>query len=160
MKEHLQYAIFAAGCFWGVEEKFFHTSGVESTQVGYTGGKLENPSYEKVLQGNTGHAEVVEISFDPHKISYTKLLDIFWKIHDPTTLNQQGPDIGSNYRSAIFYLDDEQKEIAEKSKERMEKTGLLQSRIVTEITKAGKFYPAEEYHQKYFLKNPNHNCPI
>ena len=155
-----QYAIFAAGCFWGVEEKFFRSSGVESTEVGYTGGKLENPSYEQVSSGKTGHAEAVKVLFDPHKISYGKLLDIFWKIHDPTTLNRQGADVGSNYRSAIFYLDEEQREEAEKSKKRMEKTGLLQDKIVTEIVKESKFYPAEEYHQKYFLKNPNHGCPI
>ena len=155
-----QDAIFAAGCFWGVEEKFFRTPGVLSTQVGYTGGKLENPSYEQVSSGKTGHAEAVKILFDPHKISYSKLLDIFWKIHDPTTLNRQGADVGSNYRSAIFYLDDEQKIEAEESKKRMGKTGLLQEKIVTEIVKENKFYPAEEYHQKYFLKNPNHGCPI
>ena len=148
-------AIFAAGCFWGVEKAFFEKPGVENTQVGYIGGTKKNPTYEEVCTGRTGHAEAVEVNYDPRKITYNKLLDVFWKIHDPTTPNQQGPDIGSQYRSAIFYLDDEQKKQAEKSKQKMQKTGLLGDKeIVTEIIKAGEFFPAEKYHQKYFIKHP------
>lgn len=159
-KEKYKKAIFAAGCFWGVEQSFYHLPGVIETKVGYIGGIKENPTYEQVSSKKTGHAEAVEVTYDPHKISYGKLLDTFWQIHDPTTLNRQGPDIGSNYRSAIFYLDDEQKNIALKSKEKMQNTGLLKDKIVTEITKATKFWSAEDYHQKYFLKNPGHGCHI
>lgn len=150
----LERATFAAGCFWGVEKIFYETPGVIETKVGYTGGKEEckNPSYEEVCTDTTGHAEAVELLYDPRKITYEKLLDIFWKIHDPTTPNQQGPDIGSQYRSAIFYHNKEQKEKAEKSKQAMQKK--LKKKIVTEIAPAKAFYPAESYHQKYFLSHP------
>lgn len=136
-------AIFAAGCFWGVETAFRKVEGVVDVAVGYTGGNTEKPTYEEVCSGNTGHAESVEITFDSKKVSYKELLDVFWKIHNPTTLNRQGPDIGTQYRSAIFYLDEEQKKLAEESKP---------ENAVTEITEASVFYPAEEYHQQYFQK--------
>jgi peptide-methionine (S)-S-oxide reductase len=143
-------AIFTEGCFWHVEEVFSKIDGVIKTKVGYAGGQTKNPTYEQVSSGKTGHAEAIEITYNPEKISYEKLLDIFWLIHDPTSLNRQGADIGTNYRSAIFYIGKEQKGIAIKSrKEHQEK---LRKPIVTEITKASEFYPAEEYHQKYFQK--------
>lgn len=155
-------AIFAAGCFWGVEEAFTHIPGVISTIVGYTGGNVANPSYEQVCSHTTGHAEAVEVTFDPQKITYKQLLNKFWEIHDPTTLNRQGPDIGSNYRSAIFYLNDEQKKEAQESKYELEKSNRYKDRLVTEITKAGSFYRAEEYHQKYYHKHniSSISCPI
>lgn len=147
-----QKATFAAGCFWGVEAVFAEQKGVISTRVGYTGGQLKNPTYEEVCFDKTGHAEAVEIIYDPAEISYEKLLDFFWSIHDPTTLNRQGPDIGSQYRSAIFYNTPEQEGQAERSKEKLEKSGKFKSPIVTEIVAARDFYPAEEYHQQYFKK--------
>lgn len=142
-------AVFAEGCFWGVEEVFRKVDGVENVVVGYTGGHTENPTYEDVCRGNTGHAEAVLVAYDPKKVSYKELLAVFWKTHDPTTLNRQGPDIGEQYRSAIFYLDDEQKKFAEESKKELQAPG---KKIVTEITKASEFYKAEEYHQSYFKK--------
>ena len=145
-------AIFAAGCFWGVETAFRKLDGVTDVKVGYTGGHIENPTYEDVCAGNTGHAEAVEIVFDPEVISYLELLDTFWKTHNPTTLNIQGPDVGEQYRSAIFYLDDEQKKLAEESKKNSSESKKFEKEIVTEITKAGTFYLAEEYHQQYFSK--------
>lgn len=147
-------ATFAAGCFWGVESAFRKLlgKGVISTRVGYTGGRFANPTYKDVCSDRTGHAEAVEIVFDPGKISYEKLLDIFWSIHDPTTPNRQGPDIGSQYRSAIFYHSPEQKKLAEESKRRLEESGRFRSKIVTEITEAPTFYPAEDYHQQYHEK--------
>ena len=159
-KETSEKAIFAAGCFWGVEEAFNKLPGVIDTVVGYTGGTKEDPTYEQVCTGTTGHAEAVEITFDPKRISYHDLLQKFWQIHDPTTLNRQGPDVGSQYRSAIFYLNPHQKEMAEKSKHKMQKTGLLLDQIVTEVLPLQRFYPAEGYHQKYFLKHPNSGCSI
>jgi peptide-methionine (S)-S-oxide reductase len=152
-------AIFAAGCFWGVEQAFYKTKGVVETEVGYTGGdeKYENPTYEQVCSDSTGHAEAVRVKFDPKVVSYKELLDVFWKIHNPTTLNRQGPDIGSQYRSAIFYLDEKQKKEAEKSREKLQKS--INAKIVTEIVKASEFYRAEEYHQKYFLTHKVH-CAI
>jgi len=146
-------ATFAAGCFWHVEDLFRKTKGVKSTQVGYTGGKLTNPTYEEVCTDKTGHAEAVQVEYDPNEISYDKLLKIFWENHDPTTLNRQGPDIGSQYRSAVFYHDESQKQEAEKSKEELEKSGRYQRPIVTEVAPAPEFYKAEEYHQKYFQKH-------
>lgn len=146
-------ATFGAGCFWGVESTFQKVNGVIKTTVGYMGGTLENPSYEDVCSGDTGHTEVVQIEFDPNMIAYKKLLDIFWNIHDPTQLNRQGPDIGTQYKSIIFYHDDEQKRIAEESKNEQNKSGKYKKPIVTEIRRAEKFYKAEEYHQKYFDKN-------
>lgn len=145
-------ATFAAGCFWGVEAIFAEQKGVISTRVGYTGGHFKNPSYEDVCSHKTGHAEAVEIIYDPTEISYEKLLDVFWSIHDPTTLNRQGPDVGSQYRSAVFYHNPEQKAQAERFKEQLEKSEKFKRPIVTEIVAAGDFYPAEEYHQQYFKK--------
>ncbi len=146
-------ATFGAGCFWHVEDLFRKTKGVNSTQVGYIGGKLANPTYEEVCTDMTGHAEAVQVDYDPNVISYDELLDVFWKNHDPTSLNRQGPDIGFQYRSAIFVHDEEQKKIAQKSKEKLEQSGVFQKPIVTEITPAPEFYKAEEYHQKYFQKH-------
>jgi peptide-methionine (S)-S-oxide reductase len=146
-------AIFAAGCFWGVESAFRKVKGVISTRVGYTGGHFENPSYEDVCSHKTGHAEAVEVTYDPSIISYEELLEVFWKIHDPTTLNRQGWDVGTQYRSAIFYHNEEQKTQAEASKEKKNKSGIFKKEIVTEITAASTFYEAEEYHQQYNEKN-------
>lgn len=146
-------ATFGAGCFWHVEDLFQKIDGVTSTKVGYTGGKLTNPTYEEVCTDTTGHAEAVKVEYDPNKISYQDLLDVFWNNHDPTSVNRQGPDIGIQYRSAIFFHNEEQKKIAEKSKEQIENSGKFNKKIVTEITPASKFYNAEEYHQKYFQKH-------
>ncbi len=153
----MEKALFAAGCFWGVEETFRKLDGVKKTEVGYSGGDTADPNYEAVCQGNTFHAEVVLIEFDKNEITFDKLLDKFWECHDPTTLNRQGPDIGTQYRSAIFYFDDYQKKIAEESKENYSKKNNLN--IVTEIKKVKKYYKAEEYHQKYILKTGLH-CAI
>ena len=149
-KTKTEIAVFAAGCFWGVQYVFDKMPGIVKTEVGYTGGKMEDPSYEDVSTSTTGHAEAVRVEFDPKKISYEKLLEIFFKCHDPTTMNRQGPDIGPQYRSVIFYLDEDQKKKAEKAKRDYE--NVLGLKIVTEIVKAGKFYRAEEYHQKYYDK--------
>lgn len=146
-------ATFGAGCFWHVEDLLNKTKGVKSTQVGYIGGQLPNPTYEEVCTDKTGHAEAVEVEYDPNEISYEELLDVFWNNHNPTTLNRQGPDIGNQYRSAIFIHDEEQKKIAEKSKQELEKSGKFDKPIVTEIVPAPTFYKAEEYHQKYFKKH-------
>lgn len=146
-------ATFGAGCFWHVEDLLSKTNGVKSTAVGYSGGQLPNPSYEEVCTDKTGHAEVVEVEYDPKEISFEDLLDVFWNNHNPTTLNRQGPDVGIQYRSAIFYHNDEQKEVAEKSKEELEKSGKFDKPIVTQIVPASTFYKAEEYHQKYFKKH-------
>ena len=145
-------ATFGAGCFWHVEDLLSKTKGVTSTAVGYIGGKLPNPTYEEVCTDQTGHAEAVEVEFNPDEISYEKLLDIFWHNHNPTTLNRQGPDVGNQYRSAIFYHDETQKEIAEKSKQSLDSSKSFDAPIVTQIIPAPKFYKAEEYHQKYFKK--------
>ncbi|MDD5561715.1 MAG: bifunctional methionine sulfoxide reductase B/A protein [Candidatus Omnitrophica bacterium] len=151
----MEKATFAAGCFWGVEAAFreFIGKGVISTCAGYTGGNFKNPTYEDVCSGKTGHAESVEITYDPAKISYSQLLDIFWSIHDPTTPDRQGPDAGSQYRSAIFFHSPEQEKLALASKEKLERSKRFKSKIVTEIARAGEFYPAEEYHQDYFKKH-------
>ncbi len=141
-------AIFATGCFWCVQEIYDSTPGVINTTVGYTGGDTINPTYEEVCSGTTNHAEAIEVEYDPKIVSYEELLKQFWKMHDPTTLNRQGPDIGTQYRSAIFYLDDKQKKIAEQSKIKMNNEK-FNGKIVTEITKSSIFYPAEKYHQKY-----------
>jgi peptide-methionine (S)-S-oxide reductase len=155
----MEKATFGAGCFWHVEEAFRHLSGVLSTTVGYTGGTTKNPTYEEVCTDKTGHAEVVEITYDPQKITYAELLRVFWEIHDPTTKNRQGPDIGTQYRSAIFYHSPEQKTAAEQSKQTLEQTKKYKKKIVTEITQATTFYPAEEYHQRYFEKHGLAACP-
>jgi len=155
----MEKATFAAGCFWHVEETFRHLSGVVSTTVGYTGGMLKNPTYEDVCTDKTGHAEAVEITYDPQKITYEQLLKVFWDIHDPTTKNRQGPDVGTQYRSAIFYHTAEQKSVAEQSKNDLEQSGKYKKKIVTEITQATTFYPAEEYHQQYLEKHGIAACP-
>lgn len=153
-------ATFAAGCFWGVEALFRQVKGVKSTQVGYTGGSLENPTYEDVCSGKTGHAEAVEIEFDPDQVSYEDLLLIFWNNHNPTTINQQGPDIGEQYRSAVFFHTPEQEETAKKIKDRLQSAALKKfgKKIVTQIVLASKFYRAEEYHQRYLEKNSVAEC--
>ncbi len=151
-KEKLEKAIFAAGCFWGVETAFAQIRGVIKTKAGYTGGKLKNPSYQDVSTDKTGHAEAVELEYEPGVISYEKLLDIFWNIHDPTMLNSQGPDIGSQYRSAIFYNSPEQEKAARLSKKKLEESGKFKRPIMTEIIPAGEFYKAEDYHQRYYEK--------
>ncbi|NUN93812.1 MAG: peptide-methionine (S)-S-oxide reductase MsrA [Verrucomicrobiae bacterium] len=154
-----QSAIFAAGCFWGVEADFRALPGVVRTTVGYTGGTVPNPTYAQVCTGRTGHAEAVRVEFDPAKISYAQLLDAFWKGHDPTTLNRQGPDHGTQYRSAIFFLDAAQQTAAERSKQKLETARVFPRPIVTEIVAAGPFYPAEEYHQQYLEKRGQARCP-
>ncbi len=155
----MEKATFAAGCFWHVEEAFRHLPGVLSTTVGYTGGTLKNPTYEDVCTDKTGHAEAVELTYDPKKITYEQLLNVFWDIHDPTTKNKQGPDVGTQYRSAIFYHSSKQKKTAEQSKKDLEQSGKYKKKIVTEITQASMFYPAEEYHQQYLEKNGMAACP-
>jgi peptide-methionine (S)-S-oxide reductase len=151
-------AMFGAGCFWGIQYEFDQLKGVIKTKVGYAGGHTESPTYKEVCTDTTGHAEVVEVIYDPEMISYEKLLDAFWQMHDPTTMNRQGPDIGSQYRSIIFYFDEHQKELAEKSKETLGKSGKFKDPIVTEIIPASPFYEAEEYHQKYFEKTGQKVC--
>jgi len=148
----LEKALFAAGCFWHVEEAFSKLKGVINTSVGYSGGSAKNPSYAKVCSGTTGHAETLRVEFNPSVITYEKLVDYFWKMHDPTTLNRQGPDIGAQYRSAVFYADNKQKAIALKSKEKLEKSKAFKKPITTQILPASEFYKAEEYHQRYFDK--------
>lgn len=145
-------AVFGAGCFWGVESTFRSVEGVLETAVGYAGGHTKNPTYKQVCSDRTGHAEVVKVIYDPARVSYEKLLDVFWSCHDPTTPNRQGPDIGSQYRSIIMVADDEQKAAAESSKKRLDASGKFRKPIVTEIVPVGTFYPAEEYHQQYFEK--------
>jgi len=153
-------ATFGAGCFWGVEAAYRQIPGVLSTAVGYLGGTLDNPSYHDVCTGRTGHAEVVQVDYDPSRITYDDLLTVFWENHDPTTLNRQGPDIGTQYRSAIFYHDDDQKDAAIKSKEERERSGRYRKPIVTEITPATEFYMAEDYHQQYLEKRGLSSCHI
>ncbi len=151
-----QKACFAAGCFWGVEAAFRRIPGVVDAVVGYTGGATENPTYRQVCSHTTGHAEAVEVSFDPARVSYAGLLQAFWQMHDPTTVNRQGPDVGSQYRSAIFYHSPEQKSAAEAS--RQAQASNFDRPIVTEITPAAVFWPAEEYHQRYLEKNRGAVC--
>jgi peptide-methionine (S)-S-oxide reductase len=155
----MEKATFAAGCFWHVEEAFRCLEGVESTRVGYTGGTMKNPTYEDVCTDKTGHAEAVEVTFDPTKITYDELLEMFWEIHDPTALNRQGPDRGTQYRSAIFYHTPEQKAAAERSKQKLEESKMYRKKIVTEITEATEFYQAEDYHQQYLEKQGLSSCP-
>ncbi len=145
-------AMFAAGCFWGVEAVFRQVKGVTSTTVGYTGGSFEDPTYQDVCTGKTGHAEAVEVEFDPTRVSYEELLTVFFENHDPTSLNRQGPDVGAQYRSAVFYHTPEQMAAAKAMKEKLEKSGRYRKPIVTEITSASRFYRAEEYHQQYLEK--------
>ncbi len=156
----MEKAVFGAGCFWGVEETFRQVPGVNATAVGYLGGTLPNPTYRDVCSGSTGHAEVVEIEFDPERVSYRQLLESFWSNHDPTTLNRQGPDHGAQYRSAIFYHTPEQRAAATESKAQMERSGRFRRPIVTEITPASTFYRAEEYHQRYLEKRGLGSCHV
>ncbi len=153
-------ATFAMGCFWGVQALFKSIPGVTHTTVGYTGGHTLNPNYEKVCTGTTGHAEAIEIEFDPSVVSYKELLDLFWKHHNPTTYNRQGPDIGEQYRSAIFYHTEEQKQLALTSRDKLSESKKYSDPIVTEIVPAETFYPAEEYHQDFATKNPHVVCHI
>ncbi len=153
-KVKTQTAVLAAGCFWGVEEFFRKTPGVVSTQVGYTGGDQANPTYSQVGSGKTGHAESVRIEYDPAKISYEDLLKLFFRMHDPTTLNRQGNDVGTQYRSEIFYTSDDQKRAAEKVMKWVDDSKKWQAPLTTKLEASGPFYPAEEYHQKYLIKNP------
>lgn len=154
--QNMEKAIFAGGCFWGVEALFKELDGVVATTVGYTGGFTKNPTYQEVCAHRTGHAEAVEVVYNPEKVSYADLVAYFWRLHDPTTVDQQGPDFGNQYRSAIFYLTPEQKEIAESVKLKAQKR--WKKPIVTEITAASTFYPAEAYHQDYFGRNGGHGC--
>ncbi len=153
-------AIFAAGCFWGIQSVFESVPGVMSTIVGYTGGRVPNPTYMEVSSQRTGHAEAVEVMFDPEKVSYERLLDIFFANHDPTTLNRQGPDIGTQYRSAIFYTDENQKQAALKKIATLNGSGAYNQPIVTEVAVAAAFYPAEEYHQHYLYKRGQTSCGL
>ncbi|TMA83375.1 MAG: peptide-methionine (S)-S-oxide reductase MsrA [Deltaproteobacteria bacterium] len=156
----MEKATFGAGCFWGVEAAFQEVEGVVSTAVGYSGGSLRNPTYEDVCSGRTGHAEVVQIEYDPARVSYDRLLDVFWENHDPTTLNRQGPDIGEQYRSAIFFHTPEQEAAAKASKARLEGSGRYRRPIVTEITPASEFWRGEDYHQRYLEKRGLAHCTI
>ena len=155
-----QTAIFASGCFWGVEETFRQTKGVIVTEVGYTGGTTKNPTYRDVCTDRTGHAEAVRVTYDPKQVTYAQLLDIFWANHNPTTLNRQGPDIGTQYRSAIFYTDAAQEKIASDSKANLEKSGKFSKPITTAIVPAAEFYRAEDYHQRYLEKNGRSQCHL
>ncbi len=154
-KQGLRQATFGAGCFWCVEAVFQRLKGVNKVLSGYSGGHSENPTYEQVCTGSTGHAEVCQITFDPRIVSYDQLLDVFWKTHDPTTPNRQGNDVGTQYRSAIFYHDEEQRRIAERVKAEVDQSGKWRGKVVTQIVPAGKFYLAEGYHQDYLQKHPD-----
>lgn len=155
-----QKATFGAGCFWGVEEAFRHLDGVLDTAVGYEGGQTQHPSYQDVCTDLTGHAEVVEVEYDPEKVGYDELLNVFWDSHDPTQVNRQGPDIGAQYRSAIFYHTPEQENVARASKAAIDTSGKFRRKIATEIVPAQAFWRAEEYHQKYFAKRGMSQCHI
>ena len=159
-KNKTEIATFGAGCFWGVEAAFRQIKGVVSTQVGYMGGKMKNPTYEDVCTDKTGHVEVVEVTFDPKRVSYEKLLDVFWQNHDPTQLNRQGPDTGTQYRTVIFYQTPKQKKIAIASREKLGKSGKYSKPVMTEIVPASTFYKAEEYHQQYLEKRGLSTCHI
>jgi peptide-methionine (S)-S-oxide reductase len=156
----MEKATFGAGCFWGVEAAFRQIKGVISTAVGYSGGSYEDPTYRDVCTGRTGHAEVVQVVYDPARVSYEDLLRVFWENHNPTTLNRQGPDVGTQYRSAIFYHNPEQEAAALASKASLESSGRYRNRIVTEVTPASDFYPAEDYHQQYLEKRGLSTCHI
>ena len=153
-------AVFAAGCFWGVESTFQQMNGVKSTTVGYIGGKVKNPSYELVCTGLTGHAEAVEVVYNPNEVSFEKLLDVFFELHDPTTLNRQGPDIGTQYRSAAYFSNDDEKQIIESKINSLNESGKYSSKVVTEVETISDFYDAEEYHQDYYKKRGIDGCAI
>ena len=153
-------ATFAAGCFWGVEVTFRNVDGVVDAKVGYTGGHTDNPTYKEVCTDSTGHAEAVEVVYDPARVSYEKLLEVFWQSHDPTQVNRQGPDHGSQYRTAVFYHSPEQKQAAERSKANLDASGKLPRPVATEITPASTFWPAEEYHQRYLEKRGQATCKV
>ncbi|MFL2781626.1 MAG: peptide-methionine (S)-S-oxide reductase MsrA [Rhodospirillales bacterium] len=152
----MEKTTFGAGCFWGIEYSFNKVPGVLEAPVGYAGGSLENPTYEQVCTGQSGHAEVVQVKFDPHEVSFQELLEVFWNIHDPTTLNRQGPDVGTQYRSAIFYHSQEQERLAKKSLQSLSEQKRFNNPIVTEISPIDVFYLGEEYHQRYFEKQGRH----
>jgi peptide-methionine (S)-S-oxide reductase len=156
-KSGLETATFGSGCFWCTEAIFLNVDGVESVVSGYTGGKVNNPTYKEVCSGLTGHAEVIQLTYDPAKVSYEELLEFFWKTHDPTTLNRQGNDVGTQYRSVVYYHSDEQKQLAEHYKKKLDESGAFNAPIVTEISPATKFYKAEDYHQNYY--NLNSSAP-
>lgn len=156
----MEKATFGAGCFWGVEETFRKMKGVASTAVGYSGGTLKNPSYRDVCTGQTGHAEVVQVEYDPVQVSYEDMLAVFWSCHDPTTLNRQGPDVGSQYRSAVFFHTPQQEAAARASKDKLNSSGMFKRPIVTEITPASEFWMAEDYHQQYIAKRGGGSCHI
>jgi peptide-methionine (S)-S-oxide reductase len=156
----MEMATFAAGCFWGIEYAFRQIEGVRSTVVGYMGGATKNPTYQDVCTDTTGHAEVVQLEYDPDVVSYEELLSKFWEIHDPTQLNRQGPDTGSQYRSAVFYHTDDQKKLAEESKEKLQKSKKYNNKIITQIREASEFYRAESYHQQYYEKHSMDSCYI
>lgn len=151
----LETATVGGGCFWCIEAIFLDLKGVHQVVSGYAGGHVDNPTYRQVCNGTTGHAEIIQVEFDPAEISYEEVLDIFWRVHDPTTLNRQGADVGTQYRSIILYHDDRQKELAQRSKQAADKAGLYSNPIVTEIAPAGTIYPAEDYHQNYYANNSN-----
>jgi len=155
-----EVATFGAGCFWGVEAAFRRTAGVIDAAVGYSGGDLEKPTYKDVCTDETGHAEVVQVTFDPQKLNYSQLLDVFWKIHDPTQVNRQGPDFGKQYRTVIFFHSRDQEEIARKSKQALESSGKFRHPIATEISPVKTFWRAEEYHQRYLEKRGAESCHI
>lgn len=156
----MEKAAFGAGCFWGIQYEFNHIKGVIKTIAGYMGGTTKNPTYKEVCNNKTGHAETVYLEFDEQIISYEELLDLFWKIHDPTQKNRQGPDVGSQYRSVIFYYNEKQRELALRSKKKMDESGKFNKPIVTEIVAASDFYPAEAYHQDYFKKHGFTGCRL
>jgi peptide-methionine (S)-S-oxide reductase len=155
-----QTAVFAAGCFWGVEEAFRRVEGVVDAEVGYTGGHVDNPTYKLVCGGRTGHAEAVRVVFDPERVGFEELVRFFYRIHDPTTLNRQGPDVGTQYRSGIYHADEEQRAAAERVTRELEDAGRFNRPIVTEIASVSTFWPAEEYHQRYFEKNGGGHCHV
>ena len=156
----MEKATFGAGCFWGVEEAFRKLKGVTSTAVGYSGGTFNNPTYHDVCTGQTGHAEVVQVEYDPAQVSYEELLAVFWANHDPTTMNRQGPDVGSQYRSAVFHHTPQQEAAARASKDKLNSSGVYKRPIVTEITPASEFWMAEDYHQQYVAKRGGGSCHI
>lgn len=150
MANKSKFAVFGAGCFWGVESSFRAVEGVVDVAVGYAGGNVAKPSYRQVCTGKTGHAEVVQVEYDPAQVTFAQLVEVFWQIHDPTTLNRQGPDFGTQYRSVIFYSDEDERTAAEESKRRLDESGQLGRPVVTQIVPAAEFYRAEEYHQRYY----------